>query len=120
MGANAFLSKGCEYSELLAAINNVHQRGFHFTNIVTRELVSEVLHKNPNIILDDPLSLREIEVLELICKQKTSTEISEILGISLRTVENHRLHIMKKIGVRNVVGLLVYAMKTGMLHIDQL
>ncbi len=120
LGANAFLSKGCEYSELLAAINDVHQRGFHFNSAVTRELVSDVLKNNPKIILDDPLSQREIEILQLICKQKTSTEISALLGISLRTVENHRLHVMKKIGVRNVVGLLVYAMKTGMLHIDQL
>ena len=123
LGAHAFLSKGCEYSELLLAIHNVLENGFHFTKTVTRELVSEVIKESnvrAKIVIDNPLSDREIQILRLICKQKRSVEISSLLGISLRTVENHRLHIMKKIGAKNSVGLLIYAMKNGLLDIEQL
>ena len=120
MGANAFLSKGCEYSELLTAINDVHLKGFHFNKIVTRDLLKDILKMTRKILLDNPLSQREIQIVQFICKQKTSSEIAEALKISLRTVENHRLHIMKKIGAKNGVGLLTYAMKTGLLDIEQL
>lgn len=120
LGANAFLSKGCDYSELLKAINDVNEKGFYFNKIVTKQLVARTLRSSAKIMLDNPLSLREKEILQLICKQQTSHEISDELQISLRTVENHRLHIMKKIGAKNGVGLLVYAMKNGLLDIEQL
>ncbi|NRA10906.1 MAG: response regulator transcription factor [Crocinitomicaceae bacterium] len=120
MGANAFLSKGCDYSELLSAINDVHKKGFHFNKMVTRDLVSNIFKMTRKITLDNPLSQREIQILQYICKQKTSSEIAKALKLSLRTVENHRLHIMRKIGARNGIGLLVYAMKNGLLDIEQL
>lgn len=120
MGANAFLSKGCDYTELVKAVNDVYINGFHFNRAVTRELAANTLQSSTKITLDNPLSQREAQILKLICKQKTSPEISELLGISLRTVENHRLHILKKTGAKNGIGLLVYAMKTGLLDIEQL
>lgn len=120
MGANGFLSKGCSYSELLTAMHDVYQNGFHFNSRVTRDIVANTLKSSTKIPLDNPLSHREVEILRLICKQKTSPEISELLAISPRTVENHRLHIMKKIGAKNSIGLLVYAMKADLLDIEQL
>lgn len=120
LGANAFLSKGCDYSELLAAIDAVYNSGFYFNKTVTNRLVNGILRSSEKITLDDPLSSRETQILQLICKQRTSYEISDQLEISHRTVENHRLHIMKKIGAKNGVGLLVYAMKNGLLDVEQL
>jgi DNA-binding NarL/FixJ family response regulator len=55
------------------------------------------------------LSTREIEVLKLICCEKTNQEISEQLFLSKRTIESHRRRISEKVGAKNTVGLVVYA-----------
>lgn len=123
LGANAFLSKGCEYPALLKAIKDVHNNGYHFNQLVTRQLVSETIQRASQaakMIVDTPLSERETEVLRLICRQKTNQEISNILGISQRTVENHRLRIMKKVGAKTSIGLLIYAMRNGLADIESL
>lgn len=123
MGANAFLSKGCEYPALVRAIHDVHANGYHFNQQVSRQLVSEMIrdsHKDSNLVIDTPLSEREIEILRLICHQKTSQEIAKILRISQRTVENHRLRISKKTGAKTSIGLLIYAMKNDLTDIESL
>lgn len=123
MGANAFLSKGCEYPSLVRAIKDVHSNGYHFNQQVSRQLVSDIIRnsrKDSNLVIDTPLSERETEILRLICQQKTSQEISKILRISQRTVENHRLRISKKTGAKTSIGLLIYAMKNGLTDIESL
>lgn len=123
LGANAFLSKNCEYPALVKAINDVYENGYHFNSLVTRQLISEVIRQTANQkapIIDNRLSDREIDILRQICHQQTNGEIAEALGISQRTVENHRLRIMKKIGARTSIGLLVYAMKKGIADIESL
>lgn len=123
LGANAFLSKGCEYPSLLKAIKDVHLNGYHFNKQVTRQLVSEIIRKSSKaakLVIDTPLSDREIEIVRLVCHQKTNIEIAKILGISQRTVENHRLRIMKKVGAKTSIGLLIYAMRNDLTDIESL
>ena len=60
-------------------------------------------------INNEDLSKREIEVLKLICDEYTSQEIADKLFISKRTVEGHRQKVIDKIGAKNTVGLVVYA-----------
>lgn len=123
LGANAYLSKGCEYPTLVKAIKDTFKKGFHFNEQVTRQLVTEVMRdasKPSKNVIDLPLSEREIEIVRHICQQKTNPEIAEVLGISQRTVENHRLRIMKKIGAKTSVGLLLYAMRNGLADIESL
>jgi DNA-binding CsgD family transcriptional regulator len=62
----------------------------------------------------DPMSNREIEIIHLICGEKTNFEIGQALSISVRTVQNHRLRINKKTGAKNAVGILAYALKNGL------
>lgn len=123
MGANAYLSKGCEYPTLVRAIKDTCKNGYHFNDRVTRQLVTDVMResaKPSKNVIDSPLSEREIEIVRHICQQKTNTEIATVLGISQRTVENHRLRVMKKIGAKTSVGLLVYAMRNGLADIESL
>lgn len=55
------------------------------------------------------LSDREIDVLKLICLEYTNKEIANQLFLSRRTIENHRQRILEKVGAKNTVGLVVYA-----------
>ena len=123
LGANAFLSKGCEYPSLVRAIKDVYTNGYHFNRQVSRQLVSDIIRnssKDSNLVIDTPLSERETEILRLICQQKTSQEIAKILRISQRTVENHRLRISKKTGAKTSIGLLIYAMRNDLTDIESL
>jgi len=65
---------------------------------------------------NDVLSLREREVLQLICEGKGSKEIATIVGISTKTAESYRHRIVTKLGVRPVSGLVRYAIRTGMIQ----
>ncbi len=63
------------------------------------------------------LTERETEVLQLICEQKSSTEIGEVLNISSRTVDGHRNNLLSKTDSKNVVGLVVFAIQNNLVLI---
>jgi DNA-binding CsgD family transcriptional regulator len=73
--------------------------------------------KNYNQLLGykEKLSRREIEVLKLICNEKTTQEVADKLSISKRTVDGHRQKILLKVGAKNIVGLVKYAI-TNQIH----
>lgn len=60
-----------------------------------------------------PLTKREVEVLQLIVDELTSTEIAKVLDISIRTVETHRKNISQKVNVRSPIGLVKFAIRSG-------
>ena len=66
----------------------------------------------------DILSTRQKEVLQLIAEGNSTREIAEKLFISVKTVETHRSQIMKKLGIKDIPGLVKYAIKKGILRID--
>ena len=63
--------------------------------------------------LDEELTNKEIELLKLIAQEKSTTDISEAMKISIRTVEHYRSKLIKKIKVKNAVGLAMYAVKNN-------
>ncbi len=116
IGANGYLLKNEEPDILKEAIETVAVKDFYFCDYVSQAMVkglrqpamkSETSTSSNNIILTQ----REKEVLKLICKEYTSSEISNQLFISIRTVEGHRKNLLGKTGARNTAGLVLYAIK---------
>ncbi len=70
--------------------------------------------RNEKIVLSE----REIEIIKLTCLELCSKEISERLFISIRTVENYRHRIGKKLGINNSIGLVLYALFNGIVQIS--
>ena len=64
-------------------------------------------------VVDDTLTDREIDVLILITEECSTSEMAKKLDISIKTVESHRRSLYKKIKVKNVVGLVMYAVKNN-------
>jgi DNA-binding NarL/FixJ family response regulator len=97
----------------MASQNNLNQEIFNLEGTVNPLIVKEIRRlkqaskKNKTIIRE--LSDREIDVLKLICEEHTNQVIGDKLFISKRTVEGHRQRILEKIGAKNTVGLVVYA-----------
>lgn len=116
LGANGYLLKTAEATEVENAIRSVADSGYYFSDMVSQVMLQGLVKKEkvrPYFNVVDPLSERELEVLKLICAEKTTPEIAEQLFLSPRTVEGHRNNILLKTGARNVAGLVVFAMTNG-------
>ncbi|EIA10508.1 DNA-binding response regulator DegU [Flavobacterium frigoris PS1] len=120
VGAVSYLVKNTTPQELLKTINQVALKGFYYNEKVLKVIKqTDSISKNNKSTLDSNfLTSREIEVLQLICEQKTNLEIGEILFISPRTVEGHRNNLLLKTGSKNSAGLVVYAMQNDIVIIE--
>jgi DNA-binding NarL/FixJ family response regulator len=91
-------------------------RGESFlTNAAQKTLVREWM-ADPSTGPQEPLTTREQEVLKLIAEAHTNREIGEILHLSEKTVESHRANILRKLGMRDRVELVRYAIRRGLVE----
>lgn len=70
------------------------------------------------LIIQNRFTGRELEVLELICRENTTVEIAAKLFLSVKTVNGHRDNLLRKAGVRNTAGLVVYALKKQLISLN--
>lgn len=115
---NGFLSKNASKNELKETLLSVIEKGHCFSEDMIRVMHQAYLNKKyiketKNYI---KLSEREKQILELICQEKTANEIADDLNISPRTVEVHKQNLMEKTQTRNTVGLVLYAIRNGLIN----
>lgn len=116
-GVNGYLLKDAEPDELEEAIVKVVKNDFYFPAGLA-QLVLKSTRQKHNLKQDLPeFSERELEVLDLICREFTAPEIAEKLEISPRTVEGHRRKLLEKSGTKNIAGLVVFALKNNLVFI---
>ncbi len=117
-GACGFLPKNCDIEKIVDAIYSVHEKGFYSDTKVST-VMAKMIQRIPTgemlSIEAELLTEREIEVLKLICSQKTNAEIADILSKSIRTIEGHRLNICKKTNTNNVMDLIAFAKKNSLI-----
>jgi DNA-binding NarL/FixJ family response regulator len=107
IGVMGFVNKKEDESVILNAIISVYNNTIYLDDQY-KYLSSKYRDLVPSLI-----SAREMEIIQLIAKEMTSQEIARSLHISLRTVENHRNNIFKKLDVKNTAGLMVMASRLG-------
>jgi DNA-binding NarL/FixJ family response regulator len=119
-GAVSYLVKNATPKHMLYAINQVHENGFYYDENVLKVLRNDPqsLNKSINALDQNFLSPREKEILELICKQFSTSEIAEQLFLSPRTVDGHRNNLLVKTQSKNVAGLVVFAIQNNVIVID--
>ncbi|MDQ2721120.1 MAG: response regulator transcription factor [Bacteroidota bacterium] len=117
-GANGYLLKSTEPSEIKQAIMDVMKTGFYLNNFVNRVLIKKNYSRqkfHPNLNNEIVVSEREKEVLSLVCMEYTAQEIAQKMDISARTVEAIKDRLMERFGVKNSVGLVFFAMKNSLI-----
>lgn len=122
-GASSFLSKDTNFSILETAIKEVYEKGYYYNDDILKVISNKIkynVQKTLSKFDKDHLSKREVEILQLICHQLTTTEIANKLFISDRTVEWHRNNLLLKTDAKNMVGLLIYALEHSIVSIDEL
>lgn len=118
MGVHAFLLKNVEPEELEKALYSVIEKDFYHNDLVASVLRRNVkerekVPRNKPLFQQGELTEREREILLLICQELTMKEIGQRLFLSENTVRNHRVNIMDKVGVNNIVGLVKFAYEAG-------
>ncbi|TCC99001.1 response regulator transcription factor [Pedobacter psychroterrae] len=118
-GANGYLLKNAEPKEIIQAINTVYHTGFYFNQPMSGTLMKDLLGLQPSSSSQSEavLNEREIDVLKLICEERSNVEIADKLCLSVRTVEGYRTKLFEKIGSKNIVGLVLYAVKQGIVPV---
>ncbi len=120
IGASSYLLKNASPAEMISTINQVFENGFYYNEtvfeIINRQNISNFKPKSQYV--DIILTVREREVLELICQQMSTAEIAERLFISSRTVEGHRNNLLLKTEAKNVAGLVVFAIQNNIVLIE--
>ncbi|HEX7844936.1 MAG TPA: response regulator transcription factor, partial [Chitinophagaceae bacterium] len=115
-GANGYLLKNAEPDEIRKSIYAVHENGYYFNDVVNKALLKKLVLKNnlkPSFNQNVELTERELQVLKLICEEKTANEIGKEIFLSPRSVEGIRQRLIEKVGVRNTAGLVMFAIKNG-------
>ena len=115
-GASGYLLKDCAFKELTKAIHVVVRAGKSYlspdiTDVVVSSYVTGAA--GPESLLYPALTPREREVLQLVVEGKTSSQIAEILYVSVKTVETHRTQLMHKLKINNLADLIKYAIREG-------
>lgn len=116
-GAAAYLFKNAKPEILLEAIYTVYDKGRYYDHETSDAMLAGLKKEKSIPVAFDKLALtsREIEVLKLLCQDKTSKEIGKDLNIEARTVEFHRRNIYRKTKCKKTGGLVLYAVRSGII-----
>jgi DNA-binding NarL/FixJ family response regulator len=113
-GAAGFLLKDAATGELELALRSVIRGESWFSPAVSRQVVEGYVQRVGGDPAGDVLTARQREVLRLVAAGKSTKEIAFDLKLSVKTVETHRAQIMERLGIRDVAGLVRYALRTGL------
>ncbi|GAB1450275.1 response regulator transcription factor [Draconibacterium sp.] len=111
-GVNGYLLKNADPDEMERAILRVFENGYYFSEDIST-LVLKNLNKREKteVIFNPDFSERDLEVLQLVCKEYTNAEIADAFDVSIRTAEGYRQKLVEKSGAKNIAGLVVMALK---------
>jgi DNA-binding NarL/FixJ family response regulator len=121
-GAKGYLPKNTTRHELVQAIYAVNKNEEYFGEAISRILLQNYVRSAKESDKDETmraesLSRRELEILKLFSEGMANKEIGENLGISIRTVETHKNHIMKKLGCKSTVEMLKFAIRNKLIKL---
>ena len=117
-GASGYVPKRALGSELVSAIHAVQEGDSFLYPSAAAALIEDYLQQTKSEDPYDQLTAREREIFKLIAEGHTSREIADMLFLSLRTVQGHRLRIMEKLSLHNRTELIKLAMRKGLVSLD--
>jgi two-component system response regulator NreC len=119
-GACGYLLKDCAFEELAKAIRLAMSNKTYLSLGIAEIMVKDyaTMNSSPSESIFSTLTAREREVLQLLVEGKSTSQIAEILQISIKTVETHRQQVMQKLGTKSVAELTKYALREGLTSLE--
>lgn len=120
LGANSYLSKTSDSEIIYEAIKTCYEQEYYFNTLTNKALLTNLKIRNtitPQKIvqLEANLNDKDILILKLMCEEKSTKEIADIVDLSPRTVEAIRDKLKVKTGAKSTAGLIMYAVKNNLL-----
>ena len=117
-GASGYVIKGASPDELRAALKAAAAGDVYLSPAVAKQLVPRLTGRTSGSPLDQ-LSTRQREVLQLIAEGKRTKDIAKALEVSVKTVETHRIAVMERLEIYDVPGLVMFALRHGLVNADR-
>lgn len=119
LGANSYLTKNSDSEVIYQAIKTVHEQEYFFNQLTNKALIDGLRVKRQveaSLPMDAKLTDKEISILRMICEEKSTKEIADLVDLSPRTVEAIRDKLKVKTGAKSLAGLVMYAVKSGLIE----
>jgi DNA-binding NarL/FixJ family response regulator len=115
IGANSYLTKNSDSETIYEAIRTCYEQEFFFNELTNKALLTGLRTRKTEVQQNEEaqLSEKEVRILKLMCEERTTKEIADIVEISPRTVEAIRDKLKVKTGAKSMAGLVMYAIKNG-------
>jgi DNA-binding NarL/FixJ family response regulator len=117
-GACGYILKDTHPQELKQAIDSVLQKGFHYSELVTGRLIHSIAQEDADVQEGRNLSDKEIQFLKLASTEMTYKEIALEMHLSPRTIDGYRDALFEKLNIKSRVGLVLFAIKKGVIHLN--
>ena len=124
IGAHGYFTKNSDPNLLETAIRSLDEKGFYFemefAHVMREALRWEKDAPERADAADMMLTERELQIIKMAANELNSYEIAEVMCINKRTVEGHKTRIMEKTNSKNFIGVVLYALRNGILMIEEL
>jgi DNA-binding NarL/FixJ family response regulator len=118
LGANAYLTKNSDSEVIYEAVKTVFQQEYFFNTLTNKALIDGLrLKRQAEAVMpsDAKLTDKEVTILKLMCEEKSTKEIADMVDLSPRTVEAIRDKLKTKTGAKSMAGLVMFAVKSGII-----
>ena len=120
-GARGYILKESAGDDVIKAVRAVHEGKIFLCSEISEAVVGDYVRSHETTVTDDPLarlSPREREILQLLVEGKSNAKIAEVLFLSPKTVETYRSHLMQKLGINDLPGLVKFAIQHGITSLE--
>lgn len=119
-GATGYLLKDAATAELELALNSVRRGETYLSPSISKEVLARYRQqaRDPRAEPTKALTPRMREIVQLIAEGRSTKEIAFLLNLSVKTIETHRMHLMARLGLHDVAGVVRYALRTGLISAD--
>jgi DNA-binding NarL/FixJ family response regulator len=126
-GVSGYLLKDAAADELPLVLRAVMRGETYLSPAISKQVVTGFLGRagaapapgDADGETPDVLTSRQREILQLVAEGKSTKEVAQLLNLSVKTVETHRAQIMDRLGIRDLAGLVRYAIRTGLVSSDR-
>jgi DNA-binding NarL/FixJ family response regulator len=116
-GAKGYLLKESAGAEVINAVRTVYAGHRYLSQNITETIIDDYICERDTTVVHSPierLTSREREILQLVVEGKSSSEIAEVLSLSVKTVETYRCRFMEKLNIKDIPGLVKFALQHGL------
>jgi DNA-binding NarL/FixJ family response regulator len=121
-GASGYLIKNAHKNEIIEAVHSVYKNKPYYCSSTSYKLARLIGNSKIGPKAQDKISFssREIDIIRMICEEKTTKEIGDSLNMSARTAEEHRKRIRDKMDVKGTAGMVIYAIRNDLYRLDEI